>query len=119
MSAVDYADYQQGVRWIEDIEAARLGVPVKVVRAIVARQIGVAPGTLEDIRKGRLKGLRGAVERAIDEALIRLLTRQKESIEHDLAMAAARSGGGRGRVVAKAVATRDALASLIDEAGRP
>ncbi len=116
MSAVDYSDYQRTVRWMEDTEAQRRGLSIRHVRPIVAREIGVAPGTLEDIRKGRLKSLRGHVERAIDAALVKFLEAQKKAIEHELGVAHARAGRGRGGVVEKAAAARDALDALIDEA---
>lgn len=116
MSAVDYSDYQRTVRWMEDAEAQSRGVTVRMVRPIVAREIGVPPGTLEDIRKGRLKSLRGHVERAIDAALVKFLEAQKKAIEHELGVAVARVGSGRGGVVQKAEAARDALDTLIVEA---
>ena len=116
MSAVDYHEYQRVVTWMEDQEALRLGRSVKSVRPALARDMGIAPGTLEDIRKGRLKGLRGRVERAIDSALVRFLERQQRGIDHEIGMANARLERGDPRVVAKATAARDALDVLIGEA---
>lgn len=116
MSAVDYADYQETVRWMEDTEARRRRLTVLEVRPSVAREIGVTPGTLEDIRKGRLKSLRGRVERAIDAALVRFLMRQQDHIEHELALANARLGRGDRSVVARAQAASEAAAALIAEA---
>lgn len=115
-SAADYAEYQRVVRWMEDEEARKRNLPVTSVRRALAREIGVSVGTLEYIRYGRLKGLQGRVERAIDAALVRFLKRQQDGLEHELAVANARLGRGNRSVVAKAEAARDALAALIDEA---
>lgn len=45
-------------RLLEDRETARLG-KLAVARATLARRIGCAPGTLESLRKGRLKRIEG------------------------------------------------------------
>ena len=116
MTAVDYADYQRAVRLMEDSEARRRGLTVLEVRPKVAREVGVAPGTLEDIRKGRLKSLQGRVERAIDAALVRFLKRQQDDINHELGLASARLGRGNRSVVARAEAARDALDEIIAQA---
>lgn len=118
MPALDYAEYQRVVGWMEAAEARCRAISLQQARPIVAREIGIPPGTLENIAKGRLKGLQGRVERAIDAALVRFLERQRRGIEHELEMAAARLGRGDCGPVAKAEAARDALVSLIGEAKR-
>lgn len=65
---------------LEDREAARSGISLREVRPKVARQIGVSPGTLENVRNGRLKAiavhiydrLRGAVIRELEAEIVRL-----------------------------------------------
>lgn len=116
MSSLDYGQYQRVVRWMEDEEARKRDLPVTAVRRILAREMGIPVGTLEYIRRGRLKGLQSRVERAIDEALIRFLKRQHDGISHELELAKARVGRGDRSVVARAMAARDALATLIEEA---
>ena len=118
MSAVEYHEYQRVIGWMEQQIALREAISRDAARPIVARAIGIAPGTIENIIKGRLKGLKGSVERAIDAALVRFLDRQRRCIEHELELAAARLGRGDRGVVGKAEAARDALVSLIEEAGR-
>lgn len=64
-------------RMLEDREAARSGEPLKRAREAVARQISVPAGTLENLRKRRLKAiaahwydqLRGGVIRALEAEL--------------------------------------------------
>lgn len=117
MSAVDYDQYQRAIDFMEREVSHRRAIPLKQARPIIAREIGVAPGTIENIIRGRLKGLKGEVERAIDAALVRLLERQRRGIAHELELAAARLERGDSGVVARAEAARDALVSLIAEAG--
>ena len=49
---------RQWARQLEDREAARNGLSRVAARAKVARQIGVTPGTLENLSRNRLKGVR-------------------------------------------------------------
>ena len=112
----DAAAYQRAVTWIEDDAARRYGLPVKLARPIVAREIGVAPGTLENVRKGRTKGLRGWIERKIDAALTRALERQIAGLNHELEMAKARGVAADCRAIAPIVAARDGLEALLAEA---
>lgn len=110
------ASYQDVVTWLEDDAAKRMGRPVREVRPILARQMGLAPGTLENVRKGRTKALRGWIERALDAALIKALKHQQARIENELAMAEARCvAADRGRL-ASLVATRTSLSELLAEA---
>lgn len=119
MSAVEYAEHQRAVRWMEDREAARLSVPVKIARTFLARELGLSPGTLEDIRKGRLKGLRSRVERAIDAGFAKLLQSEIGRLNHELAVANSRGVATDRGPLAKAVATRAALDDLINEMPAP
>lgn len=111
----DAATYQRAVTWIEDDAARRYGMPVKAVRPIVAREIGLAPGTLENVRKGRTKGLRGWIERKIDAALVRMLERQVSGLSHELAMAKARGVAADHRTMAPVAAARDELNAMLAE----
>ena len=51
----DVATVNRLARVIEDQEARRLGIPVVSARSRVANRIGVAPGTLENLRRLRTK----------------------------------------------------------------
>jgi len=85
MTSAAYVDRARGwAKRLEDAEAAKTSAPVKAARQAVARRIGVAPGTLENLRNGRIKSiaahlfdtLRGAVEHELQNEIARL--------EHDL-----------------------------------
>ena len=85
MTSAAYVDRARGwAKRLEDAEAPKSSAPVKAARQAVARRIGVAPGTLENLRNGRIKSiaahlfdtLRGAVEHELQNEIARL--------EHDL-----------------------------------
>ena len=58
-------------------------------RAHLARALGCAPGTLENLRRARLKGVRAALAERLSALLVRELAREIENLEHELAMARA------------------------------
>ncbi len=116
MSAVDYSAHRDAVIWLEEREAKKLGVKIEHARKALARAMRLAPGTLLDIRKGRLKSLRGNVERAIDAQLITTLKKEIERLEHELEMAEARGVATDRREIEGLVGRRDALAALLNEA---
>ena len=92
------------------------GRRILTTAGVVAREVGVAPGTLENLRKGRSKGLRGWIERKIDAALGRALEREAARINHELAMAKARGLAADRRALASMVAARADLNALLAEA---
>lgn len=57
MASVDYLT-REWVGRLERQEAARLGTDLADARRRVARRLGIAPGTLENLRRGRTKGVR-------------------------------------------------------------
>ncbi len=78
MTAAAYVDRARSwAKLLEDREAARSGEPLHRAREAVARHIAVPAGTLENLRKNRLKGiaahwydqLRGGVIRALEAEL--------------------------------------------------
>lgn len=54
----------------------------------VARAMGVLPGTIENLMRGRLKGLPGRIRDRIHEHQIRWLQSESARVEHELALAA-------------------------------
>ena len=118
MSAAEYSAHREALIWLEEREAKRIGGPISLARAALARAMKLSPGTLLDIRKGRLKSLRGNVERAIDAALIDGLKNEIMRLENALAMAEARGMAADRREIKSLLGRRDALASLIEEAGK-
>lgn len=68
---------------LESIEIARTGLPRKTIRPIVARKAGVALGTLENIRRGRVKDPRASVVERIRSALLREIESEIRAHEHE------------------------------------
>lgn len=92
MTSTDFGDTaREWARRLEDREASRSECPIAAARASVARRVGVSPGTLENLRNGRLKtvavhifaGLRAAIERDIQAEI--------DALENELV--AARAAG--------------------------
>lgn len=84
MSSVAFIDRARG--WaaaLEDQTARHEGLTVAEARPIVAREIGVAPGTLENLRKRRLKGLGVHIYDALQQAMVRRLNKQLRALEHE------------------------------------
>lgn len=115
MSAVDYSAHREAVIWLEEREAQKLGVKIEQARKALARAMRLAPGTLLGIRKGRLKSLRGNVERAIDAKLVETLKAEIGRLENVLAVAEARGLAADRREVASLMGRRDALVSILKE----
>ena len=67
-------DTREIARVLEDREAERTG-KLSTARAALARRAGCAPGTLENLRKGRLK----RIERWLHDKLEGLLVREIEA----------------------------------------
>ena len=72
---------------LERNERSRTGGSVATVRAAIAQRLGVAPGTLENISRGRLKGVRAWVAEKIRGAVIRELEREIQRLQGELHMA--------------------------------
>lgn len=64
------------VRRLEDKEAERRGASIARVRGDVATAVGLAPGTLENLRKSRTKGVRARVYMALRVAMVALLKQE-------------------------------------------
>ena len=71
-------------RRLEDRERSRCGVSLPVARDAVARRTGVAVGTLENLRRGRIKGVRAWIEAALRAALVKELEAELARTEHEL-----------------------------------
>lgn len=95
--------------FLETSEAKRLGVSRDAARPHLARRLREAPGTLENLDRGRLKGLRAALVEKLRLEFIRSLEREIGKLENELANA--RAGcGDLDAVEAREVATH--LAAL-------
>lgn len=72
---------------LETSEARRSGSGLGQARQVVARKLGLPGGTLENIRRGRTKGIRSWIEERIRTAVIRELEKEIVGLEHELQMA--------------------------------
>lgn len=85
MSSLD-AVIEQARTWaviLEDEASFKTGEPLPVVRPLIARDVGCAPGTLENLRKRRLKRLDHLLFDGLRRAFDRRLERQLRQIEHE------------------------------------
>lgn len=71
-------------RELENAEARRRGEPVERVRPLLARRLGIAPGTFENLRRDRLKGVRAWVYHALRDAYLAERERQHRALLHDI-----------------------------------
>ena len=71
-------------RKLEDREAARMGVSIGTARKRVASKTGIAIGTLENLRRDRLKGVREWVYKRLQAALVTELRREHQALTNEL-----------------------------------
>ncbi len=84
------ADLQRAhsdARRLIELEADRSGVRSAEALPVVARREGVAPGTIENILRGRVKAVAGWVRDRLRAAVIRELQAEIGRLEHELAVA--------------------------------
>ena len=76
---------------LKDLERAEIarGRSQQEARAFVARAIGVASGTLDNLRNGRLKSIRIELYEVLRQAAVSHLSRQIEALSNELAIAQA------------------------------
>lgn len=98
---------------LEDSAAREAGAPLKDVRQAVAREVGVSPGTMENLRNGRLKGIAVHIYDRLQAAMVRRLETQLRRIEHEIhllkAQGAHPGSGAMAAALADRVAVRRAL----------
>jgi len=114
MQSATYIDRARGwTRVLEDREAAKQRVPVKHARVSVARRTGVASGTLENLRNGRVKAVAVHVYERLRHAIERELVAEMRALEHELEMLRRQGADPRtsemDEVVAHLAAARKAL----------
>lgn len=90
MTSIEFGDTaREWARRLEAREAQRSGLPVTAVRAVVARRIGVSPGTLENLRNGRLKSIAAYIFAGIKAAIERDIQAEIHALETELEVARA------------------------------
>lgn len=85
MTAAAYVDRARGwAKRLEDNEASRSGAALKDARRTVARKTGIAPGTFENLRNGRINAIAVHVFDALRGAVERELISEIGRLEHEL-----------------------------------
>lgn len=97
---------QQAAGWsrrLEELEARRNDLPLEDARPIAARKVGVAPGTFERLRNGRLKAIAVHVWERLQAAIYRELQAEMRQLEHELQIIRQSGVDPRGAEVAEVV----------------
>lgn len=71
----------------ENVRCALSDMARREVRASIAREIGISPGTIENIRKNRFSSLRTVVRDRIYAWTLNTLQKEIRRLEHELQMA--------------------------------
>lgn len=74
------------IRELIGVEKARRGVKTEEARKIIARNVGVAPGSLERLLRGRLVHIDRITDR-VNSYVAKRLTNQIAALEHEIEMA--------------------------------
>lgn len=90
MTSIDFTDVARGyARRLEDREAARSGSSVHVARMSVARRLHMSPGTLENLRNGRMKNVAAGIFAKLRSMVEHEINQEIQALEHELQMARA------------------------------
>jgi hypothetical protein len=117
MNAIsDVATVNRLARVIEDQEARRLGIPVTSARSRVANRIGVAPGTLENLRRLRTKIVPNWLMNRIRAEFIAVLQSEIQRLSHEIDIARQTGADHRDDLLAAAEAQLYAAREVFDEA---
>jgi len=101
---------------IEDHHARALKQPLPIARKHLARKVGIPPGTLENIRRGRLKGIRRGVAERLHDFMIRHLETEINKLANELELLIqSRKNNCATEIVAAQAAIAEAR-RLLDEA---
>ena len=122
MTAVAYVDRARGwAKRLEDAEAARSGVPVALARLAIARRLAMPVGTLENLRKGRVKAIAAHWYDTLRNGGIRHGEAELRHVQHELEVARQTgldpSSGDFQSALASEARLREALG--LNDAGSP
>jgi hypothetical protein len=84
-------------------------------RAAVAREAKILPGTYENIRRRRTKGIRGYVGRAVEALLLRELDGELRRLEHERQIILQRGVDPRSDEVAAVLADLQKVRSVMEK----
>lgn len=114
MSAIDLSARQWAAA-LEAMEKERTHVSVPVARRTVARRIGVAPGSLENLSRGRSKGVRVTIYEKIRAAFIRACEQEMARLQHEMELARQAGRGPHSGEIGEIQAHFAALRTLLKE----
>lgn len=117
MTCVDVT-VREWTRQLEDTEVRRSGRSRAEARERIAARTGLALGTLENIRRGRGKGLRRWIEDKIAWAVIKDAEAEIGRLNRVLEMARQRVEGGSSDEIREAEASIQAARKAIGKIGR-
>lgn len=83
----DVSTVNHFTRALENAEARRLGIRITKARGNVAKRIGVSPGTLENLRRLRVKVVPNWLMNKIRSELIAVLQLEIQRLEHEVHLA--------------------------------
>lgn len=112
MSAMDSAA-RNWASALEDRERVRSGAALPIARRAVARRLGVAPGSLENLRRGRTKGVRAWLFERIRSAFIQEAQQELQRLSHELDVAIQSGMDPRDDQMGEVVAHIEALKGLL------
>lgn len=96
-------------------ESRRTGDDLAAAQRNVARAVGVAPGTLENLMRARLKRVSGWLRDALRARLIRELESELMRLQHELAVLKQTGADPRSD---EAIANRAHMATVLEALGR-
>jgi hypothetical protein len=117
-ATVDVSTAKELARVIEDHEARRQRMPVRKARGIVARRLGAAPGTLENLRRFRLKSIPHWLMARIRSEFVAVLQSEVRRLEHEISIHIQAGSDHRGNDLAKAQAQIVAAKKILNAAVR-
>lgn len=106
-------------RLLEDRERARSGEPLKRAREAVARRIAVPPGTLENLRKNRLKAIAAHWYDRLRSGVIRELEAELAHVDFQLQIARQTGLDPRDRETEALVASHARLSEALGRSAPP
>lgn len=113
MFAITVDQAASWARDLEDREARVSGLPVSEARSRIAGKIKVPAGTLENLRRGRLKEVKTSLVAVLIAATRKALEADIAKLEHELAvLTAIDQGMGLGALGAAEAAIQAARAAL-------
>lgn len=85
LSAVAYVDNaRRWARLLEEDGAAKAGLDLEDARPIVARKVGIFPGTLTRLRKNSLKSISAYAYDRLNKAAAQSIERKLVALQHEL-----------------------------------